>query len=264
MTININISYETVMGLVEGLSVTIAQENDGAAPFEQMWASEDERRKLDIYYREAVNDLERHLSKWLDSSSEQYHLNPATNEGDYSLTIIITRHWPIKLQGLLENKVQDYLVHSVLAGWLNNFTGLEIKADYATIAGQDLSDVKLVLMQRAFDFAESYRKEDDYQKNQIAARQRVIPRKKDFMPVKREYEQTDWSGEEGRKGDISALEGERGQTVIITREPGIVPPHHHEHHHIRPEFPPEDPNDPTGTDTSGSGEYAHCCEMPKN
>ncbi len=145
----ISIERAKVMHVVEGLSVTISQHNGGVPTFEQLWASESERQKLDIYYREAVGDLERRLMDWLTTTTSQYDLT-ATG-ADYTLTLMLS-YWPSKLEGLLKNKVQDFLVHSITAGWLNDFEGLTVKNDYQAIAGQDLSDIQIIIFQRNFDF----------------------------------------------------------------------------------------------------------------
>lgn len=164
----INILREKVMSLVEGISITIAQSNETGVSFEKLWASEDERRKLDIYYREAIGDLERNLMKYLRESHGQFSLTTDGDEGDYTLKVTI-RHWPPALEGLLGNKVQDYMVHSVLAGWLNNFSGLEIKSDYASMAGQDLTDIKTIVSQKRFDFDTSERAGDSRESSDKSA-----------------------------------------------------------------------------------------------
>ena len=64
----ISITRKSVMGIVEGISIIIAQKNDGTPTFEQLWASESEGRKLDIYYREAIGDLERRVTRQLDGA----------------------------------------------------------------------------------------------------------------------------------------------------------------------------------------------------
>lgn len=66
MKIEITISRKGVMGITEGISVTIAQHNGGMPSFDQLWASDSEAPKLDIYYREGISDLERRLEKWLE------------------------------------------------------------------------------------------------------------------------------------------------------------------------------------------------------
>ncbi len=145
----VSIERTKVMQVVEGLSVTISQHNGGVPSYEQLWASESERKKLDIYYREAVGDLERRLMEWLTTTTSQYDLS-ATGT-DYTLTLVLN-YWPSKLEGLLKNKIQDYLVHSITAGWLNDFEGLNVKNDYQAIAGQDLTDIQIIIFQRVFGF----------------------------------------------------------------------------------------------------------------
>ena len=56
-TIIINIIKKSVMGVVEGLTATIAQHNP-EVDFQTIWASDSEEGKLDIHYREAITDLE--------------------------------------------------------------------------------------------------------------------------------------------------------------------------------------------------------------
>ena len=156
--VTIAIGRGKVMGVVEGISVIISQKNGGTPSFEQLWASEDERAKLDIYYREAVSDLERRLMEWLSSSSSQYDLEA---EGtDYTLKLRMHQYWPARLEGLLKNKVQDYLVHSITAGWLNDFDGVTTKQDYSEMAGNDLADIREIVMQKEFGFGEGKRGDD--------------------------------------------------------------------------------------------------------
>ena len=158
------ISHNSVMNIVEGISVIIAQNNGESSSFEQMWASKDDRSKLDIYYREAIGDLENNLTKWLAQSNVQFSMNPGYEADDYILYLTMPRFWPVKLTGLFGNKIQDYMVHSVVAGWLNTFAGLTVKADYATMAGQDLQDVREILEKRAFYFEDSNRQADPKEK----------------------------------------------------------------------------------------------------
>lgn len=49
-TITIKIVKKSVMGVVDGLSATIAQHNP-EVDFQSVWASDAEEAKLDIYYR---------------------------------------------------------------------------------------------------------------------------------------------------------------------------------------------------------------------
>lgn len=143
------------MGITEGISVTIAQHNGGTPSFDQLWASDSEAPKLDIYYREGISDLERRLEKWLEKSSAQFDLQ-ATGD-DYTLRLDVNRSWPTRLDGLLKNKVQDYLVHTVTAGWLNDFEGVSVKQDYQAMAAQDLNDIVYIVGLKSFGFAEKER-----------------------------------------------------------------------------------------------------------
>ena len=165
--VTIAIGRGKVMGVVEGISVIISHKNGGTPSFEQLWASEDERAKLDIYYREAVSDLERRLMEWLSSSSSQYDLEAAGT--DYTLTLRMHQYWPARLEGLLKNKVQDYLVHSITAGWLNDFDGVTTKQDYSGMAGNDLADIREIVMQKEFGFGEDARSGDTESKDEEAA-----------------------------------------------------------------------------------------------
>ena len=158
MKIEITISRKGVMGITEGISVTIAQHNGGTPSFDQLWASDSEAPKLDIYYREGISALERRLEKWLEKSSAQFDLQ-ATGD-DYTLRLDVNRSWPTRLDGLLKNKVQDYLVHTVTAGWLNDFEGVSVKQDYQAMAAQDLDDIVYIVGLKSFGFAEKERAEE--------------------------------------------------------------------------------------------------------
>jgi hypothetical protein len=156
--VTITITRQHIYSIAEGISATISQHNGGSPTFEQLWASADEAVKLDIYYREAISDLERHLTEWLQQSSSQFNL---TQDGtNYTLILNMNPHWPATMQGLLANKIQDYMVHAVTAGWLNDFQGLEIKQDYQALASQDVVDIRGIIYLRAFNFDESQRSAD--------------------------------------------------------------------------------------------------------
>ena len=146
------------MEIAEGISVIISQHNGGTPTFEQLWASEDERRKLDIYYREAISDLEKHLIEWVASSSSQFPLSGSA--ADYSLQLKTGQFWPVRLSGLLRNKVQDYMVHSITAGWLHDFDGVTSKEDYAEMAAEDLTNIRFIVEQREFQDDTSARGND--------------------------------------------------------------------------------------------------------
>ena len=158
MNIDISISRKGVMGIVEGISVTIAQHNNGTPTFEQLWASDNESPKLDIYYREGIGDLERRLEKWISNSSAQFDLQAVGS--DYTLSLELNDNWPSKLKGLLSNKVQDYMVHAITAGWLNDFDGLNVKQDYQAMAATDLDDIEYIIGLKTFSFSESERGTD--------------------------------------------------------------------------------------------------------
>lgn len=147
------------MGIVEGISATIARHNGGSPSFEELWASDSESPKLDIYYREAIGDLERRLLDWVVKSSGQFDLQSAGE--DYHLTLDVAASWPARLTGLLGNKIQDYLVHSVTAGWLYDFEGLTVKQDYVQMASQDLDDIWYIVGLRSFSFEEHERQGEE-------------------------------------------------------------------------------------------------------
>jgi len=146
------------MGLVEGISITISQHNGGTPSFEQLWASDSESPKLDIYYREAISDLERALSHYVVSSTAMFDLQASGS--DYVLQLKLADTWSDKLTGVLKNKIQDYLVHAVTAGWLNDFEGVTVKQDYQAMSAQDTEDIKYLCCQKSFSFTEHQRTGD--------------------------------------------------------------------------------------------------------
>ena len=158
MAIVINISRSDVMHVVEGYTVMLSQHNGGSPDFVSLWASAGERKKLDLYYREAIADLEQALVTYLKQSTATFVL---TEEGsDYTLTIKPSTYWPeTRVMGLLGNHVQNYLVHTVLAGWLGDFAGIQAP-DYSAMAVGDLASIQSLLQFRAFDFAEAERAAD--------------------------------------------------------------------------------------------------------
>ena len=163
MAVTINITRQKIFSIAEGISVTISQHNGGTPTFEQLWASTDEAKKLDIYYREAVADLEQNLMRWVLQASSQFDLS--TDGTDYTLVLTMNRYWPSRLEGLLDNTIQNYIVHAVTAGWLNDFEGLNVKADYVEMAAQELKDIREIILQRSFGFDRSERAEDTDEKN---------------------------------------------------------------------------------------------------
>lgn len=154
-TLTINITRVDIFAIAEGISVTISQHNGGTPTYEQLWASESEARKLDIYYREAVGDLEQRLMDWAQATHAQFSL---TATGDnYELRLAMSPYWPTRLEGLLKNKVQDFFVHAVTAGWLNDFDGLTVKNDYRAMGVTDLTAIVDIIRKREFGFTESER-----------------------------------------------------------------------------------------------------------
>lgn len=164
-TITIKIVKKSVMGVVEGLSATIAQHNP-EVDFQTVWASDGEEAKLDIYYREAITDLENFLARFSSSTTQQFDLQALAD--DFSITIKTLVSWPPRLSGVLTNQIQNYLVHAILAGWLSDFPDMN-HTDYASMGASDLEAIKEILLKRDFSFAEAERKADDTTKESSSA-----------------------------------------------------------------------------------------------
>ncbi len=156
-TITIKIVKKSVMGVVEGLSATIAQHNP-EVDFQTVWASDAEEAKLDIYYREAITDLENFLARFSSSTTQQFDLQALAD--DFTITIKTLASWPPRLSGVLTNQIQNYLVHAILAGWLSDFPDMN-HTDYASMGASDLEAIKEVLLKKDFSFAEAERTADD-------------------------------------------------------------------------------------------------------
>ena len=164
-TITIKIVKKSVMGVVEGLSATIAQHNP-EVDFQTVWASDGEEAKLDIYYREAITDLENFLARFSSSTTQQFDLQALAD--DFSITIKTLVSWPPRLSGVLSNQIQNYLVHAILAGWLSDFPDMA-HTDYAGMGASDLDAIKEILLKKDFSFAEAERKADDTTKEGSSA-----------------------------------------------------------------------------------------------
>nr|WP_298672930.1 hypothetical protein [uncultured Prevotella sp.] len=219
MTLSVTISRKSVMGLVEGISVTISQHNGGTPSFEQLWASDSESPKLDIYYREAISDLEKALSHYVVTSTAMFDLQALGS--DYVLQLKLADTWSDKLTGVLKNKIQDYLVHAVTAGWLNDFDGLTIKQDYQAISTQDIEDIKYLCRQKAFSFTEHQRTGDsasdtDGNEPSAGSREQDVSKAPPDVPVEAGTRTTDNAK---TKEDTSA--GSREQDV--SKAPPDVP-----------------------------------------
>lgn len=156
-TITIKIIKKSVMGVVEGLSATIAQHNP-EVDFQSVWASDAEEAKLDIYYREAITDLENFLARFSSSTTQKFDLQALAD--DFSINIVTLASWPPRLSGVLSNQIQNYLVHAIIAGWLNDFPDMA-HTDYASMGASDLDAIKEILLKKDFSFAEAERKADD-------------------------------------------------------------------------------------------------------
>lgn len=164
-TITIKIIKKSVMGVVEGLSATIAQHNS-EVDFQTVWASDGEEAKLDIYYREAITDLENFLARFSSSTTQQFDLQALAD--DFSITIKTLASWPPRLSGVLTNQIQNYLVHAILAGWLSDFPDMN-HTDYAGMGASDLDAIKEILLKKDFNFTEAERKADDTTKEGSSA-----------------------------------------------------------------------------------------------
>lgn len=156
-TITIKIVKKSVMSVVEGLSATIAQHNP-EVDFQSVWASDAEEAKLDIYYREAITDLENFLARFSSSTTQKFDLQALAD--DFSINIVTLASWPPRLSGVLSNQIQNYLVHAIIAGWLSDFPDMA-HTDYASMGASDLDAIKEILLKKDFSFAEAERKADD-------------------------------------------------------------------------------------------------------
>lgn len=186
-TITIKIVKKSVMGVVEGLSATIAQHNP-EVDFQTVWASDGEEAKLDIYYMEAITDLENFLARFSSSTTQQFDLQALAD--DFTITIKTLASWPPRLSGVLTNQIQNYLVHAILAGWLSDFPDMN-HTDYASMGASDLEAIKEVLLKKDFSFAEAERTADDTVKDGSSAVDAVarggdgVEKNSSFSPTER-------------------------------------------------------------------------------
>lgn len=203
-TITIKIVKKSVMGVVEGLSATIAQHNP-EVDFQTVWASDAEEAKLDIYYREAITDLENFLARFSSSTTQQFDLQALAD--DFSITIKTLAYWPARLSGVLTNQIQNYLVHAIMAGWLSDFPEMN-HTDYASMGASDLDSIKEVLLKKDFSFAETRRSEDDTKKELSSATDtytRVMDGEKENISVL-DGEARSQDGEAKHAADTSSYE----------------------------------------------------------
>lgn len=198
-TITIKIIKKSVMGVVEGLSATIAQHNP-EVDFQTVWASDGEEAKLDIYYREAITDLENFLARFSSSTTQQFDLQALAD--DFSITIKTLVSWPPRLSGVLSNQIQNYLVHAILAGWLSDFPDMN-HTDYASMGASDLEAIKEVLLKKDFSFAEAARTADDTEKEGSSAVDAVV-RGSDAVVKDHRYSSTERRGVDEMEKDASS------------------------------------------------------------
>lgn len=165
-TITINIIKKSVMGLVEGISATIAKHNP-EVDFQTIWASDSEEPVLDIHYREAITDLENFLARFTSETSGLFDLQAQAD--DFSISIRTMSNWPPRLSGVLSNLVQNYLAHAMVAGWLSDFPDIKT-IDYAGMGVKDLDDIKEILLKKNFCFREVARHGDEDSKEIAEAR----------------------------------------------------------------------------------------------
>jgi hypothetical protein len=198
-TITIKIVKKSVMGVVEGLSATIAQHNP-EVDFQTVWASDGEEAKLDIYYREAITDLENFLARFSSSTTQQFDLQALAD--DFSITIKTLVSWPPRLSGVLTNQIQNYLVHAILAGWLSDFPDMN-HTDYAGMGASDLEAIKEVLLKKDFSFAEAARTADDTEKEGSSAVD-AVARGSDAVVKDHRYSSTERRGVDEMEKDASS------------------------------------------------------------
>lgn len=153
------------MGLVEGISATIAKHNP-EVDFQTIWASDSEEPVLDIHYREAITDLENFLARFTSETSGLFDLQAQAD--DFSISIRTMSNWPPRLSGVLSNLVQNYLAHAMVAGWLSDFPDIKT-TDYAGMGVKDLDDIKEILLKKDFCFREVARGADTEAKVEVVA-----------------------------------------------------------------------------------------------
>lgn len=198
-TVTIKIVKKSVMGVVEGLSATIAQHNP-EVDFQTVWASDGEEAKLDIYYREAITDLENFLARFSSSTTQQFDLQALAD--DFSITIKTLASWPPRLSGVLTNQIQNYLVHAIIAGWLSDFPDMN-HTDYAGMGASDLDAIKEILLKKDFSFAEAERKADDTTKEGSSAVD-AVARGSDAVVKDHRYSSTERRGVDEMEKDASS------------------------------------------------------------
>lgn len=181
----VTVTKPNVLGVVEGISVMLAQHNGGSPTFEELWASESESPKLDIYYREALNDLETQLRKFSSSNITDFVLGVSAQ--DVTISFKPVSYWDSRLQNLLSNKVKEFLVHSIIGGWLSDFPEFA-HPDYLSLAADDIQAINDILLERKFGFKGDKRADDDKTKDDASSNRdtekRISDEEKPFVQDK--------------------------------------------------------------------------------
>ena len=133
------------MDMVSALTATIAK-NNGITP-DLLWASEDEYAQLDVFYHEAITALEKTLARNVSPSAKFEYFEEGT---DYSLVVDLSARWNRELHPLVVNKLQEYLVHSILSRWISGFPGELATMDYAALATADIPAIVDLLLRVSF------------------------------------------------------------------------------------------------------------------
>ena len=158
MDSNIHISRGSVLGTVEGITATMALHS--GLPMEKLWASAGDSAKLDIWWKEGVTALETALKRWLKAGSGPHDLLAAGD--DCALTLEGSDRWNVRLTGVLTNRMQEYLVYRVTAGWLRDMPETaDAAARYVTAGEEALSAVLRLLAEQRLTVQDSARAADD-------------------------------------------------------------------------------------------------------
>lgn len=156
-TITIKIIKKSVMGVVEGLSATIAQHNPEGGLSDRL--GERWRGSETGYILSGGDNRPREfLARFSSSTTKKFDLQALAD--DFSINIVTLASWPPRLSGVLSNQIQNYLVHAIIAGWLSDFPDMA-HTDYASMGASDLDAIKEILLKKDFSFAEAERKADD-------------------------------------------------------------------------------------------------------
>ena len=144
------------MDMVSAITAAIAK-NNGIDP-DILWASASEYDQLDVYYHEAITALETKLAKQVSPSAKFIYFETGT---DYSLVVDLSPRWNTKLKPLVVNRLQEYLVHTILHKWISGFPGDIVTINYADTAASDLPVIVSLLQRVTFTQEEGDRISED-------------------------------------------------------------------------------------------------------